>query len=76
MVKKHQLCYLKVGEKSFNSGVVIPAKMRFCNESNDNIFCNRCNNPNNGNKEFEAILNFLKNQAFEELGHMLSYFID
>ena len=30
-------------KKSFDSGIIIPTKMRFCNECKDKIMCYRCN---------------------------------
>ena len=44
-------------KKSFNSGIVLPRKMSFCNECNDEKLCNKCNNEINEIKEFEANLN-------------------
>ena len=57
-----------------NSGVVIPTKMRFCNECNGKIVCTKCNNHINEKEEFEANLNLLKQEAPNEFGHMLPYF--
>ena len=62
-------------KKSFDSGIIIPTKMRFCNECNDNKMCVKCNNHINENKEFEANLNLLKRNAPNEFGHMLPYYI-
>ena len=61
-------------KKSFNSGIIIPVKMRFCNESNDRKVCEKCNNLINENKEFEANLNELKRLPPNEFGHMLPYY--
>ena len=47
-------------KKWFDSGRIIPTKMKFCSKSNDKKVWNKCNNQNNENKEFEAKLNFLK----------------
>ena len=47
-------------KKSFNNGVIIPTKMRQCNEYKDGILCVTYNNQINENKEFEANLNLLK----------------
>ena len=41
-------------KKSFDSGIIIPKKMRFCNECNDKEMCNKCINQIIENKEFEA----------------------
>ena len=48
--------------------------MRHCNECNDKILCEKCNNQVSESKEFEAILNLLKRQAPNQFGHMLSYY--
>ena len=50
-------------KKSINNGVVIPVKMR------------RCNNQVNENKKFEAILNLLKRHAPNQFGYMLPYYV-
>ena len=57
--------------KSFNSGVVLPAKMRFCNECSKEKCCDRCNIQINENKVIEANLNLLRRQAPNQFGHML-----
>ena len=62
-------------KKSFDSGIIIPAKMRFFNECNGKKTCNKCNNQINENKEFEANLNELKRHAPNDFGHMLPYYI-
>ena len=64
----------KSWKKSFDSGVIIPKRMRFCNECNDKKLCNKCNNQINENKKFEANLNLLKRKAPNEFGHMLPYY--
>ena len=61
-------------KKSFDSGIIIPTKMRFCNECNDNKMCVKCNNPINENKKSEANLNLLKRNAPNEFGYMLPYY--
>ena len=61
-------------KKSFDNGIIIPAKMRFCNECNDKKMCNKFYNQINENKEFEANLNLLKRKAPNELGYMLPYY--
>ena len=58
-------------KKSFDSGIIIPTKMRFCNECNDNKTCIKSNNQINENKEFETNLNILKRKAPNEFGYML-----
>ena len=47
-------------KKSFNSGVIIPKKMRFCNECKHGILCTTFNNQINENEEIEANLNEIK----------------
>ena len=61
-------------KKSFDNGIIIPKKMRFCNECNNEKLCNKCNIQINENKEFEANLNLLKRKAANELGYMLPYY--
>ena len=61
----------KSWKKPFNSAVVIPAKMRFCNESKDKKICDSCNNQVNENKEIEDNLNLLKRQLPNQFGHIL-----
>ena len=60
----------KSWQKSFDSGIIIPVKMRFCNECNDRKMCDKCNNQINEIKEFEANLNELKRHRPNEFGHM------
>ena len=62
-------------KKSFNSGVIIPTKMRQCNACKDGILCATCNNQMNENTEFEAILILLKREKPNDRGHMLPYYI-
>ena len=50
-------------KKSFNKGIVIPAKMRHCDECDDQIICMTCNNQNNENKASEANIIVLKQQT-------------
>ena len=47
-------------KKSSDRRIIIPTKMRFCKECNDKKMCVRCNIQINENKEFEAILNEIK----------------
>ena len=61
-------------KKSFDSGIIIPVKMRFRNECNGKKTCDKCNNQINENKEFEANLNELKRHAPNDFGHMLPYY--
>ena len=62
-------------KKSFDSGIIIPKKMRFCNECDDEKLCNKCKNQINENKEFEAIVNELKRHPPNEFGHMFPYYV-
>ena len=62
-------------KKSFSNGVVIPVKMRRCNNCNGEILCNGCNNQVKENKEFEAILKSLKRHAPNHFGYILPYYI-
>ena len=62
-------------KESFDSGIIIPTRSRFCNKSNVKKMCNKCNNQINENKEFSANLNELKREPPNELGHMLPYYI-
>ena len=61
----------KTWKKSFDSGLIIPKTMRFCNECNDKNMCNKCSYGINGNKEFEANLNELKTHPPDGVGYML-----
>ena len=61
-------------KKSFINGIVIPTKMRQCNESKDGILCTTCNNQINENKELVANLNELKRHPPNKFCHMLPYY--
>ena len=61
-------------KKSFNNGVVIPVKMRRCNNCSGEILCNECNNQVNETREFEAHLTELTRHPPNEFGHMLPYY--
>ena len=62
-------------KKFFDSGIIIPTKMRFCIECKDNKMCVKCNNQVNEKKEFEANLNELKRHKPNDFGYMLPYYI-
>ena len=62
-------------KKTFNNGVTIPKKMRFCNECDDEKMCNKCKNQINENKEFEAKLNEIKRHQPNDFGHLLPYYV-
>ena len=61
-------------KKSFNGGVIIPEKMRFCNECKDGILCTTCVNQINENKEFKANLNESKRLPLNEFCHMIPHY--
>ena len=73
--KKLSAFLSKSWKKSFDNGIVIAKKMRFCNECNDKKLCDKCNYQINENKEFEADLNELKRHPPNEFGHMLPYYV-
>ena len=50
--KKISAMLPKSWKKSFDNGIIIPAKMRLCNGCNDKKICNKCNNLINENQEF------------------------
>ena len=60
--------------KSFDSGTIKPTKIRFCNECDVKIMCDKRNNQINEKKENEANLNELKRYPPNEFGHMLPYY--
>ena len=61
-------------KKSFNNGIVIPAKIRGCDKCRSKILCKTCINQVNENKEFEADLNLLNRKSSNDFGHMLPYY--
>ena len=61
-------------KKLFDSGIIIPTRMRFCNECNDKKICNKCKNQINEKKDFEANLYELKRHSPNEFGYMLPYY--
>ena len=58
-------------KKSFSMGVVIPHKMRNCSKCAENFLCEGCDKLVNQTKEFSANVNDLKQQAPNNIGHML-----
>ena len=62
------------GKKSFDNGVVIPVKMKRCNDCKDKILCDECNNQVNENKKFEANLTSLKKDLPIQFGHKRPYY--
>ena len=62
-------------KKSFSQGVVIPHKLRNCNNCTNDNLCDDCDKLVNQNKEFSANLNELKREKRIDLGHMLPKYI-
>ena len=62
-------------KKSFSMGVVIPHKMRNCNNCMNDILCDDCDKLVNQNKEFSANLNELKREKPNDQGYMLPKYI-
>ena len=58
--KKLSALLSKSWKKSFDSGLFIPTKRRFCNECDDNKMCNKCTHQIYVFKEIEANINELK----------------
>ena len=71
--KKISAMFSTSWKKSFNNGIGIPAKMRFCNECSKEKYCDRCYNQVNEIKDFEANLILLKRQARNQFSHMLPF---
>ena len=61
-------------KKSFDNGIVIPVKMKRCNECKGKILCDECRNQVNENKKFEVNLNFLKRDVPNQFGQMILYY--
>ena len=72
--KKISMLLPKSWRKIFGSGIVILAKMRFCNECGKEKCCDRCSSRINDDKQSEANLHFLKRQAAIEFDYMLRSF--
>ena len=72
--KKKSAMLPRSWKKLFDSGIIIPAKMRFCNECNDKKLCDNCKYQDKENKEFSANRNELKREAPNKYGHMLPYY--
>ena len=62
-------------KKSFSQRVVIPHKMRNCNNCIKDLLCDQCDKLVNQIKEFSANLNELKREAPNVFGHMLPKYI-
>ena len=74
--KKISAMLPKSWKKSFNIGIVIPAKLRRCDKCRGKTWCATCNNQPNENEEFEADLILLKREDPNKFGYMLPYFIE
>ena len=64
----------KIWKKSFNNGIIIPVKIKRCNECKVEKLFITCNNQFSENKAFEANFCLLKRQAPNQFGHMLPYY--
>ena len=62
-------------KKSFSQGVVIPHKMRNCNNCTKYILCDACDKLVNQNEKFSANLNELQREKPNDLRHMLPKYI-
>ena len=62
-------------KKSFSQGIVIPHKMRNCNNCTKDILCDDCDKLVNQNKEFLANFNELKREKPNDHGYMLPKYI-
>ena len=61
-------------KKSFNNGIILPVKMRHCDDCKDGILRKTCNNEVNKYKHFGGKLNLLKRKAPNQFGYMLPCF--
>ena len=61
--------------KSSSQGVVIPHKMRNCNNCTKDILCEKCDKLINQRKKFSADLNELKREKPNNISHMLPKYI-
>ena len=73
-VEKISAMLPKFWKKLFHSGVVTPAKMKFCNEHTDKTTCNRFNSQSNEIKELESKLDLFKRQVANKFGYMFPHF--
>ena len=62
-------------KKSFDSGVIIPCKMRECEECDGDKLCEECDSKIRQNKKFQHNLNELKRQPADKNGIMKPYYI-
>ena len=63
----------KSRKKSFNNGIVRPAKIGGCKKCSVEKCPDSCSNQTDGNKEFVADFYLLKRQAPNRFYHMLPY---
>ena len=61
-------------KKSFNSGVVIPHKIKNCTKCDNDKHCAECNILVIEIKVFEANLSLFKRKPFNQLGFMPPYY--
>ena len=73
--KKLSATIPKSWKKSFNNGVVIPTKMRRCNECKSDLLCETGKNKVSENREFEGNLSLLKREAPNEFGLLLPFYL-
>ena len=50
-------------EKSFNNGNIIPTKLRRCDDCNDKLLCEKCNNQVNEKKRIRRQFIFIKTKS-------------
>ena len=62
-------------EKSFKRGVILPHKIRNCNECTENILSDEYDKLISQNKNYSANPNELKRQTPNEFAHMLPKYI-
>ena len=62
-------------KKSFSQGVIIPHKMRNCNDCKTDSLCDECDKLVNQRKEFSANLKELKREKPNNYGHLLPKYI-
>ena len=69
--KKMSAMLPRTWKRAFDSGIIIPTKMRFRKKCIVKKMCTKCNIQINKNKELDANLNELKRHPPNEFGHML-----
>ena len=63
-------------KRSFESGIIIPKKLRYCTQCKENLICDDCDKKINQIKEFSHNFIELKRQAPNFSGYMLPWCID